>query len=326
MGGKSQPNMTGAAVAQGEANREVTRDQTFANRPDQYTPFGYSTWNPYQTVDPATGEATTAWENVTGLDPRLQGILDKQIAIQDGRSDIAGTLTGRLGAEFGTPMDWSTLGPMGEVPTSQFTMPEADVGDPNAWRDRATNAMFEKANSRLNPQFDSRRQQLEIKMRNQGLSPEDEAWQSQVAGLGREEADARDQALWSSIAAGRDESNAMFDQGVRRNDQNFDQALTANQSNFDMAMAGSKYANTIRQQQITEQMQKRGFSLNEINALLSGQQVSTPSMPSFSNASAAQPAPIYQAAADQASVNAASSPWNAVIGAAGTGLGAWLGG
>jgi hypothetical protein len=72
-------------------------------------------------------------------------------------------------------------------------------------------------------------------------------------------------------------------------------------------------------------MQQRGFSLNEINALLSGQQVSTPAMPNFSNASAAQPAPIYQAAADQASVNAASSPWNAVIGAAGTGLGAWLG-
>lgn len=41
------------------------------------------------------------------------------------------------------------------------------------------------------------------------------------------------------------------------------------------------FQNQLRQQAIAEQMQRRGMSLNEMNALLSGQQVSMPQMPSF---------------------------------------------
>jgi hypothetical protein len=42
--------------------------------------------------------------------------------------------------------------------------------------------------------------------------------------------------------------------------------------------------NRLRQQAIAEQMQRRGMSLNEMNALLSGQQVNMPNMPSFAAA------------------------------------------
>jgi hypothetical protein len=41
------------------------------------------------------------------------------------------------------------------------------------------------------------------------------------------------------------------------------------------------FQNQLRQQAIAEQMQRRGMSLNEMNALLSGQQVNMPQMPSF---------------------------------------------
>ncbi len=300
MGGKSDsPDYQGAAIAQGEANREVVRDQTFANRPDQYTPWGATTWNPYQTVDPATGEATTAWEQTQSLSPQLQEILNKQIAIQGGRSDIAGTLTGRLGAEFGTPMDWRGLSPMGGVPSAQFTLPEGGVDDPYQTRQRAEDAMYSQAMSRISPEFDSQRQQLEVKLRNQGLGPQDAAWQSQMASLGRQENDATNQALWSSVGEGRQESGQMFGQQLTDNQNRFQQALNSNKQNFGQAMSQSGYANQIRQQQLTEAMQRRGFSLNEINALMSGQQVNAPQMPNFSDASAASAAPIYQAAVDQ---------------------------
>ncbi|NBW22981.1 MAG: tail fiber domain-containing protein [Caulobacteraceae bacterium] len=43
----------------------------------------------------------------------------------------------------------------------------------------------------------------------------------------------------------------------------------------------ANYQNQLRQQAIAEQMQRRGMSLNEMNALLSGQQVAMPQMPSF---------------------------------------------
>jgi hypothetical protein len=46
--------------------------------------------------------------------------------------------------------------------------------------------------------------------------------------------------------------------------------------------------NQLRQQAIAEQMQRRGMSLNEMNALLSGQQVQMPNMPSFNTAGRAE--------------------------------------
>ena len=66
MGGKS-PDYGDMAVAQGEANEGVVRDQTYANRPTQYTPWGYSEWtaNPY--TDPGSGEQTTQWSQTQGL-------------------------------------------------------------------------------------------------------------------------------------------------------------------------------------------------------------------------------------------------------------------
>lgn len=303
MGGKSSPDYGDAAVAQGEANREVVRDQTFANRPDQFTPWGSITWNPYETTDPATGEATTAWQQTEQLTPELQEILNKQINMQGARTDLAGALTGRMGQEFGTPMDWRGLSPMGGVPTAQFTVPEGGIDDPYQTRQRAEDAMYNSAMSRINPKFDSKREQLEIKLRNQGVGPEDAAYRAQMESLGRQENDARNQALWGSVGEGRAESGQMFGQQLGLNQNRFQQALGANQQNFGQAMDQSQYANLLRQQQLTEAMQRRGFSLNEMNALLSGQQVQTPQMPNFSTASAAQPAPIYQGAVDQGNFN-----------------------
>jgi DNA-binding transcriptional MerR regulator len=158
----------------------------------------------------------------------------------------------------------------------------------------------------LDPQFANKRKELETQLRNQGLSPQDAAWKSQFEGLGNQENDARNQALWSASGAGRDESNAMFTQMMNRNQNTFGQNLQANQQNYGQMMQGSQYANALRQQALTEQMQKRGFSLNEINALLSGQQVSSPQMPSFTGASQAAPAPIYQAGVDQGNFDQAA--------------------
>jgi len=348
MGKAKSPDYEGAAIAQGEANRGVVRDQTFANRPDQFTPWGSTSWNPYQTVDPATGEATTAWEQVQTLDPKLQSILDKQIAVQEGRTDMAGLLTGRLGGEFGAPMDWRGLNPMGTIPTNQFTIPEENqrnldysgisgVGDPERMRERAENAVWDKGAGRLADQFGSQREQLEIKLRNQGIGPEDAAWQSQMNNLGQTETDAYGQLQSQAVTQGMGEANQMFGQDMSRRglytgerdraaqffnqsgQQAFDQSYGSNQANFGQAMQSSQYANQIRQQQLTEAMQKRGFSLNEINALLSGQQVQTPQMPNFQGASAAEAAPIYQGAVDQGNFSQAQT--QQAIDAA-TGLGA----
>ena len=325
MGGKNTPDFQGLTQADTEQGKEALMQQTYSNRPTQYSPFGYTNWTSSEVIDPSTGKPVTEWSQTTGLTPELQSILDKQIAMQGGRSDIAGMLTGQLGSLYAQPIDWSNLSPMGSVPTSQFTVPEPDAGDPYATRQRAEDAVYNQAMSRLDPQFESQRQGLELRMRNQGLRPEDAAWKSQVEGMGRNQTDARNQALWSASEAGRAESGQMYGQQMGRQHQNFEQALRANDQNYGQAMEGSQYATGLRQQMISELMQRRQLPLNEINALTYGQQVGMPSMPSFSQAGAYQPSSMTQAGVADASARNAANPWSSIAGFAGQGLGAYLG-
>jgi hypothetical protein len=308
MGGKSN-DFGEVASMQGDANREVVEDQLKANRPNQYTPMGYTNW---------TQDGDGNWTQTQGLSPELMDIYNKQVAIQGGRSDVAGMLTGRMGQEFGNQMDWSGLNPMGQRPTAQYTLPEGDVGNPYETRQRAEDSVYNQAQSRIQPMQESQRAALETKMRNQGLRPGDAAWQSQMQSQGNQFNDQNNQAIWSANQAGRDESGQMYGQMLSNNQNNYNQALGANNQNFNQSMAGSQYANQIRQQQMTEAMQQRGFSLNEINALLSGQQVGLPQMPSFTQAGQAQPAPYMTGAAQDASGANANNPMGALIGAGAT--------
>lgn len=56
------------------------------------------------------------------------------------------------------------------------------------------------------------------------------------------------------------------------------------QSQFGLNQQAAQFQNQLRQQAIAEQAQRRGMSLNEMNALLSGQQVAMPQMPTFNAA------------------------------------------
>lgn len=318
MGGKApdSPDYAAAAAAQGEASKEVTRDQTWANRPEQVTPWGSTNWNTQSVIDPSTGLPVTQWKQTTGLRSDLTDILDKQIGVQGKRSDLALGLTDRMKSEFGSAADYGGLVPMGERPYEQFTAPEDNqraldysgarqVGDPNDYRQRAEDAMYSKAESRLSPRFAQQREAMEVKLRNQGLGPEDQAYKAQMSGIDQQETDAYDQAQWGAIDAGKGEAQQSFAQDVTARNQGtseadrmggfgnqaaeqaFQQQFQANQGNYGQAMQGSNYANALRQQQIAETQGFRGQSLNEINALLNGQQVNNPSMPNFNTASKA---------------------------------------
>ncbi len=327
-GKKSSPDYGEIAQIQGAENREVVRDQLYANRPDQYTPWGYTNWT-VQTQP----NGSEKWSQTQGLTPEAQDIFNKQMAIQSGRTDVAGTLTGRMGSEFGGAMDWNGLSPPGQVPEAQYTRSEdvqTTLEDPTAMRTRAEDAIYQKGATRLGNRFGTQRQNLEIKMRNQGLGPEDAAWQAQMLSLGEQETDAYGNLQMDAITSGRGEQAQAWQEGLQGgqftnqgNQQMFGQNLATNQQNFQQGLQGSAYANQIRQQQMTETMQQRGFSLNEINALLSGQQVNAPNMPNFAPGAAALPAPIYQAAVDQSNTQQLQNQglWSGIGNLAGSAMG-----
>ena len=288
MGSKPKDHSREAAEIQGKANREVTEQQTWANRPDQYNPWGTVKWDSEQVYDPTTQQYVNKWTQYETLNPEIQKSLDSELGLQQGRTDLASQMLGRVGQEIGTPMDW---GKFGDRQGLEY--------DPTQLRGRAEDAIYNKAANRINPDFDSRTQQMEIKLRNQGLRPGDQAWNSQMENLERSRGDALERAQQDAVTQGRGEAAQLFQQQKGTSD----------------------YSNKLRQDAIKEEMTRRGFSLNEINALISGQQVQNPSFENYNQASRSQPAPIFNAAvqdmnADQAAKQGFMSGLGNTVGSA----------
>jgi len=198
---------------------------------------------------------------------------------------------GRVGEELGPSMDWGKFNPY-----------QTGAGTGDAARQQAIDASYGQATSRLDPRFEKQKESQAAALRNQGLRPGDEAYDRALSETGEQENDAYNQAMFSSIREGGAEGSRVHG----------------------MNLANAGFGNTVRQSQVAEEMQRRGFSLNEINALISGQQVGMPSMPGFSQAGVSQGVDYSGAAQNQygASMdqyNARNAGWNSLMSGLGAG-------
>jgi len=268
MGKKSSPpppDYTAAAIASGESSKEVTEQQTWANRPDQITPWGSETWTNKQVYDPFTGQNLNRWTQTTNLTREAQEALDSQLRLQNQRSQLGENLYGRMESEYGTPMDWEGLQDWGGL---------LQGGD--AARQRAEDALYSRATARLDPQWENAQADKEAQLAAQGLRSGDAAYDRAMNEFNMARTDAYDQARTGAITGGGQEATRQ-------------QAMDQQASN---------YMNTLRAAQLAEAQTQRGWTLNEMNAILSGQQVGMPNMPNFNQANAAQ-AVDYMGAADK---------------------------
>jgi hypothetical protein len=353
MGGKSStpqaPDYAGAANAQAAASQELATQNTWANRPTQNTPFGSSFWTTGQQVDPATGQPVTTWTQNQTLDPALQGALNDQLAIQQGRTNLAGGFMGRVGEEYSQPFNWSNLPGMANAPQAQFTqgrqmqtnLPSYQLdtsyqgpttqstNEPGftGERNRIESALFQK----MMPAQQAQEQQTRTMLANQGLTPGSEAYNTELARLHENQAGERYNAMQTAgqeqqrmqqMMLGQQQqaygqqmgSQDAYNQNLARQQamqqasgqfynqaqqQMYGQDLGANAQNWQQMMGQANYQNQLRQQAIAEQAQARGMSLNEMNALLSGQQVSMPGMPQFNQATMGQAPQLLDAAQSQ---------------------------
>lgn len=260
------PDYTAAAEKTGESSKQVTNMQTYADRPDQSTPFGTEQWTPTAYKDPATGQMVTRWASKTTLNPAQQAALDSQNKIDQTRSATGQNLLSRMQSETAQPMDWS-----------KFTPEVSKVGNGGYYNKAAGDALMKQFSDRNEPLFANERNQTETRLRNQGLNPGDEAYDAQMKALEQQHNDQRtDAATRATQLAGAEGSRMQGED-----------------------LASGNFQNTGRQQQIAEAMSKRGFSLNEINGLLNGQQIGMPQMPSYSNVSKADPTNYSGAAGQQ---------------------------
>jgi hypothetical protein len=420
------PDYVGAAQLQGELSKEALNMQNYANRPTQNTPFGSTSWNTKDVVDPATGQKVTQWTQNTTLAPELQGALDAQIGLQKDRSDLASGFMDRVGSEYSKPFDWQNLPQMAQasgpgqlqsgitdytrgITTSagpqqnavggfNFGGPQMGVAQQSVQRGLSTgdnpalptlnndfrNQVASDLMAQMAPVQRQQQQSMETDLSNRGFKvgtagyqrAMDELNQRQAGerynalGMAGQEAQrlygmqmgARQQAFNEDLSGGQfanQASGQAFNQGLqagqfgnqaqqqlygqmmgqadlanRASAQNFGQNLAAAQfqnqalgqaqgldlsrmqagnqaaqQQFNMNQSYANQQNQLRQQAIAEQMQRRGMSLNEMNALLTGQQVGMPQMPNFSQSGRAETPNIL--GATQMGYNAAMDQYNA---------------
>jgi hypothetical protein len=321
MGGKSSapaaPDYLGAATAQAAASEKATTAQNFANRPTINTPWGTQSWGTDSSVDPATGQNVTTWTQNTSLAPGLQSALDSQIGLQNDRSQLAGGFMDRVADEYSKPFDYANLPQMAQVnapgslqtSTNDYSKGLAtgfNFGSPlpqfdSSYRDTVANQLMQK----MQPAHDYQQRQLETKLSNMGFRPGTEGYDRELNNMAQRQSAER----YNALDTAGNEAQRLYNMQMGTAQQGYQQNLGAAQfqnqalgqaNALDLANMGAsnnamsqqfglntQYANAqnqLRQQAIAEEMQRRGMSLNEMNALLSGQQVNMPNMPSFNTA------------------------------------------
>ena len=290
--GADAPDTIGAAQETGEQAIRLNEAQTAANRPNQSNAWGSTQWTNTPVWNPVTGEYNTQWTQTETLNPDMQRAVDAQQGIQAGRSELAEGMMARAWDSYQNPMDFDQYGgPIQPTDVQGVDRFSFDQGmqdfeyDPLNFRQQAEDAAYARATSRLDPQFASQQQALETKLRNQGLSPGDQAYDAAMGNFTRGRNDAYEQARLGATAEGRAEASNLFGQQIQAHQQNIGQQDQAyrqalESSKQQAAQQGQEYAqaqqsnalaNQLRQQQIQEDLYKRGFALDEVDRMLQGQ-------------------------------------------------------
>ena len=230
-----------AAQAQGELSNEAAREANYANRPDQYNPWGQLTWGTEEVIDPATGEPVTKWTQTQGLSGDAQQLYDQQMGVMGGRGEMAAGMNDRIRNEMGGAVNWNQFG-------NVYGLEES----PDDIRARSEDAAYGRATSRLDPRFAQSDEALEVSLRNKGLRAGDQAYDAAMANAGREKTDAYENAQRGAVSQGMGEAQQQYQQ----------------------QMGTTEMSNALRDKQIEESLAKRSFSLNEQNKLQEGQNLS----------------------------------------------------
>lgn len=319
------PDYTGAAQAQAQASTENLNIQNYANRPTINTPFGSQSWNTRSVVDPATGQRVTEWTQNNSLNPELQQALNSQIGLQNDRTQLASGFMGRVADEYSRPFDYNNLPEQADAAQAGQLNTAFNFGQPlpeidSGFRDQVATQLMQK----MQPVHDYQSQQLETSLANRGFDPGSDAYKRARDELQQRQASERFQALDQS----GNEAQRLFGMQMQTAQQGYNQNLGAAQfanqaigQQQGLSQSAADAQNRLRQAAIAEQMQRRGMSLNEMNALLSGQQVQMPNMPSFSQAGRAETPNLLGAMQSQydaqlGAANAQNAGMNSLLGSA----------
>ena len=345
------PDYAAAAQATAAGNLQSAQQAVIANRPNQYTPYGSSTWTNTPTFDQAGYDAAMAkynaaqgqqgggghyetqtimdspnegastpqsvqvwvpgsgggssvpmpnradftggdnWQNTITFSPQMQALFDQQQKLQTGLFGAQDQALGRVNQTMGQGFDMSGIPQAGTALNPNSLPGFGSVYDPTKSTNTATDAIM----ARVNPQLDRQEAALRTQLANQGISQGSQAWNTAMDELNRQKNDAFTQAGLQGINLGMQQQGQTFGQSTTN------QQLAATLQNQQFGQQQG-----LRSQGMSEQAYLRSLPMNELNALRTGNQVSQPTFPGFSQ---------QATTAGPDMLGAANAQYNAALGA-----------
>lgn len=275
------PDYAGAATAQGAANKDAAIASAMLSNPNIYGPYGS------QTVSYSEGPNGNFIPTVRQtLDPSQQGLLDQQNALKLGLAGLGTSALGRVGGVMSTPFQFNgpgvqtSLGP--NYTTNAGQNGALDLSGVAKMPVNAGTTGFDALMSRIQPQLDRTQTSLNTQLTNQGLRPGDEAWANAQKDFAYQANDARTQAANYGIGLDMNANNQGYQQALSSgnfaNNANLANANFANNAELQQAQFG----NQAQQQALQQALYQRQMPINELTALMSGSQVSTPQFQQYS--------------------------------------------
>lgn len=151
---------------------------------------------------------------------------------------------------------------------------------PEAIRQQAQNDTYAYQTSRLDPQYEQRAAELAIQLRNQGLAPGDQSYESQMDAFAKSRNSAYEDARNQSLADSRAEAAMLWDQEMQRSSQknqltqaDIDNIFNARQANIQNYQTGRAeemqgylaYQNSAFDQDFQERLRQQNANLDYSN-------------------------------------------------------------
>jgi hypothetical protein len=301
--------------------QQATDKATTSNRVDQNTPWGSIDWK----QDPKTGEWTQnttlspaeqkALESQQGIQ---QGLSNTAAGMLGGIGDTyskpmdwsnlsaAGTPATAPGSDAYRMAGGQTLQTQADLSGVQG-IPQAD----DATRQRVEDALYQRERARLDPLQEQQSKGLLDRLYAMGGREGDPGFDTQFGNLRTSQNAANQDAIYQSIIGGGQEQSRLFDMGSKAHEMGTNDAYRAltegntakgqqfgidtNQSGQWNDIVNQAYGNqrqsaadltAERQRQAQEAITQRNQPLNEMNALLTGQQVGMPQFTGTPNTTA----------------------------------------
>jgi hypothetical protein len=184
---------------------------------NQNTPYGSTTHNPTGSYTNPEGQTVPTYTQNVQLGPLGQSILTGQQNVANTLIPSAQGLAGQVGDVTGKPLNFNT-------PFSSYL----NQG-PQQLNDQATNAIYNKQKSFLDPQWNNQQQQLTDQLSRQGIPVGSDAYNSAMKQLDNSRTQAYQSAQDSAIAGGSGAASNLFGLAQAGQNQNIQQQQLAQQ-------------------------------------------------------------------------------------------------